>query len=72
MKRGRTGILLLLSTIFLSACTHVAPYEKEVLATQKMLSNPLSERTAFESHIYPIREGTSGAESGFQGGCGCK
>jgi len=64
--------LCLLGTLFFAGCTHVSPYEKEVLASQNMLSNPMPEQAAFASHVYQIREGTSGAENGFQGGCGCK
>ena len=55
-----------------AGCTHVAPYEKEELASQKMLSSPMAERSAFETHVFAIREGSFGAESGFAGGCGCK
>lgn len=64
-------IFLLIPLAFLS-CTHVSPYDKEDLATQKMLAKPLSESAAFESHVFSIREGSFGAEGGFGGGCGCK
>jgi hypothetical protein len=37
-----------------------------------MLSTPLAEEASFESHVFSIREGLGGAESGFSGGCGCK
>jgi len=67
----KLGFLILLSLSFLG-CTHVAPYEKEELATQKMLAAPMAERSKFDSHVFPIREGSFGAESGFSGGCGCK
>jgi len=65
-------ILIVLTLLILSGCTHVAPYEKEGLATQKMLSAPMTTRSSFDSHVFPIREGSFGAESGFSGGCGCK
>ena len=64
--------LMILTLVLLSGCTHVAPYEKEELATQKMLSAPMTTRSAFDAHVFPIREGSFGAESGFSGGCGCK
>jgi len=67
----KISFLVLISLGFLG-CTHVAPYEKEDLATQKMLSAPMTERSTFDSHVFPIREGSFGAESGFSGGCGCK
>jgi len=66
------NIFILLSIVVFSGCTHVAPYEKEALATDKMLSAPMKERSAFETHVFAIREGSFGAESGFSGGCGCK
>jgi len=65
-------ILLALTSLVFLGCTHVAPYEKEELATQKMLSAPMPERSAFDAHVFPIREASFGAESGFSGGCGCK
>ena len=65
-------VLALMPLLFLMGCTHVAPFEKEDLATQKMLSAPLTTRTGFDMHVFPIREGSFGAESGFSGGCGCK
>jgi len=64
--------LIMIALLILSGCTHVAPYEKEELATQKMLAAPMTTRAAFDSHVFPIREGSFGAESGFSGGCGCK
>jgi len=66
------GTLILLTLFILSGCTYVAPYEKEELATQKMLSAPMTTRSTFDAHVFPIREGSFGAESGFSGGCGCK
>ena len=64
--------LIVICLLLLSGCTHVAPYEKGNLASYKMLTSPMSEEAAFESHVYGIREGSFGAESGFAGGCGCK
>ncbi len=64
--------LSLLLALLINGCAHVAPFEKEELATQKMLSSPFTARSAHDSHVFQIREGSFGAESGFQGGCGCK
>ena len=64
-------LMCIISFAFL-ACTHVAPYDKDVLGSQKMLTSPNPIQSAFEGHVFPIREGTSGATSGFAGGCGCK
>ena len=65
-------ILLLSSLLMFSACTHVSPYDKEDLASTKMLNPANPQESAFESHVFPIREGSFGATSGFSGGCGCK
>lgn len=64
--------LTMIIMFMMIGCTHVAPYDKETLATQKMLSAPITTRSAFDAHVFPIREGSFGAESGFSGGCGCK
>jgi len=68
MKTAFMSLLLL----FFTGCAHVAPYEKEELATQKMLSSPMPARSAHDTHVFQIREASFGAESGFAGGCGCK
>jgi len=72
LKRISINIFIFLNIVMFAGCTHVAPYEKEELASQKMLSSPMAERSAFETHVFAIREGSFGAESGFAGGCGCK
>jgi len=72
LKKNIINIFILLSIVFFTGCSHVAPYEKESFATHKMLSAPMMERSAFETHVFAIREGSFGAESGFAGGCGCK
>ena len=67
--------LSLVGLLLLSGCSafeNVAPYEKEHLATQKMLTDPNPTQSSFEAHIFPIREGSFGATGGFSGGCGCK
>jgi hypothetical protein len=66
----------LLSQICLAGCSgklvRVQPYEMEYFAQDKMLFSPLDARTAFEEHIFSIREASAGGSSGFQGGCGCR
>ena len=62
----------LLLTLLFSACTHVNPYDKEDLATTKMLNPAYAQERTFEAHVFPIREGSFGATGGFSGGCGCK
>ncbi|MCG6550987.1 MAG: DUF4266 domain-containing protein [Candidatus Magnetominusculus sp. LBB02] len=50
----------------------VKPYERERLASEKMLFNPMGEATDYATHIFLIREAAEGGESAFQGGCGCR
>jgi len=68
--------LILLSLIGIAGCAEqlvrVQPYEMEHFSKDKMLFTPLESRTAFEEHIFSIREASAGGSSGFQGGCGCR
>ncbi len=68
---------LLLAFLFAaSACStrlaRVQPYEREYLAQDKMLFTPSLTKTAFDEHVFSIREGSRGGEASFQGGCGCR
>jgi hypothetical protein len=71
----RNGLLLLIVTMLLSACSSiepwVKPYERSNLADPIMSfsRNPVSD--SYASHIYQVREGARGAEGGHGGGCGC-
>jgi len=64
--------LLLLSSLLLAACQHVAPYEREYLARPSMdtAMREASNRT-FESHVHEAREGSGGGGETSGGGCGC-
>ncbi len=64
-------ILLLLVTIFFSACVSVKPYQKAFLNDEDMdLGIRLIEN--YESEFESYREGASGANGGkVGGGCGC-
>ena len=65
-------LLALFTLLMVSGCTHVAPYDKDNLATTKMLPTPNAAEYDFEAHVFGIREGSFGAQNGFSGGCGCK
>lgn len=62
-----TGLLLLT----LSACSTVAPYERERLAKPDMLIGRNADAKAGEEHATAYREGSSGAVGSSGGGCGC-
>lgn len=61
-----TGALLLVS-----ACTAVAPYERERLAKPDMTLHRNANAKAGEEHATAYREGSSGAIGSSGGGCGC-
>lgn len=70
------SILLIFFLVFLEGCSaaldRVAPYEREYLAQDKMLAEPMKERSEYEGHVFLSREASEGGESAFQGGCGCR
>lgn len=67
-------ILMLLLAV--TACSEhlavVKPYERERLASQKMLFSPMEAASEYETHVFLIREASEGGDSAFQGGCGCR
>ena len=77
MRSWRLAALLLLAILFTaSACStrlvRVQPYEREYLAQDKLFFTPSPAKTAFDEHVFSIREGSRGGEASFQGGCGCR
>jgi hypothetical protein len=67
--RNRMAFALILSA--LSACSHVAPYEREYLAHPCMLSEREALRGGINVHVYEAREGAMPASDRAGGGCGC-
>jgi len=72
----KTLPLFFLSFLFLFSCSEklvrVEPYEREYLAQDKMLAEPVDSEAEQEGHVFLIREASAGGESTFQGGCGCR
>jgi hypothetical protein len=52
----------------LSACTHVAPYDRARLAYPSMTD---SYESAMSGHVRAVHEGASGGGSVAESGCGC-
>lgn len=52
----------------LSACTHVAPYDRARLAYPSMVEGYES---AMSGHVRAVHEGASGGGSVAESGCGC-
>ncbi len=53
----------------ISACTHVAPYERTKLANPEMSASDLDGPAA--SHVYAVHEGATGGGALGESGCGC-
>jgi hypothetical protein len=55
--------------VLVAGCTHVAPYERGLLAHPTMTTD--DDATSMEAHVHAVSEGASGGVSGGGGGCGC-
>ena len=68
-----TITLLLLTLVGLSGCSSwgVQPWERDVLAQEKMQLDPYPVDTYLDEHIYTSREASSGGRGIGGGGCGC-
>jgi len=68
-------LTLLFFLAMLSGCSGidpwVKPYERTHLADPIMSFSRDPVSSAYEGHIYQVREGARGAEGGHGGGCGC-
>ncbi len=71
-KSIRTGLFLLLP-LLASGCANlgVEPYDRDLLAKDKMALNSSPLDAALDDHIYFSKEATSGGRSFAGGGCGC-
>ncbi len=67
----QSALLLLLTTILLSGCATVKPYERENLADRIMDFDADKEEMAIEMHFLMTREGSMGGAGGAGGGCAC-
>jgi hypothetical protein len=54
-----------------SACSTVAPYERERLSRPDMIMGRNAQAKAGEEHATAYREGSTGAVGTSGGGCGC-
>jgi len=67
--RRRTMVLWLLLAVCESACSHVAPYQRERLAHPSMTTDDLARSS--EEHVRAVQEGAIGGGTSAGGGCGC-
>ena len=72
-KSGLKAVVLLLLMLLMAGCSNlgVKPWERDLLAQQKMqlISEPVE--AGLDDHIYFSKEGSSGGRSFGGGGCGC-
>jgi len=68
-------LLLVLSSLFISACSRiepwVKPHERDVLSSSIMAFERDPVSTRYMNHVYESREAARGAEGSAGGGCGC-
>jgi hypothetical protein len=67
----RLAIALLAMCLLASACSTVAPYERERLSRPDMIMGRNAQAKAGEDHATAYREGSTGAVGASGGGCGC-
>jgi hypothetical protein len=69
--RAAALALLIVSSLALSACTTVRPWERNELARPDMAWDPDPMDTMHEGHVYFSKEGSVGGADAGGGGCGC-
>jgi hypothetical protein len=67
------GLSLFLGVSLSAGCaaTRVHPWDRDLLAEEKMRFNPSPAESAVDDHIYFSKEGSTGGQSVGGGGCGC-
>ncbi len=60
--------LVWFASLALTACTHVAPYDRARLAYPSMTD---SYESAMSGHVRAVHEGAAGGGSVAESGCGC-
>ena len=63
--------VIVVGSLFLSACAGVKPWEREDLSRPGMQVDPDPLVSAADDHIYFSREASKGGRSFGGGGCGC-
>lgn len=69
MKSSLVTLAALLLATAATACTHVAPYERGILAHPTMTPDDVA--SGMDAHVRAVAEGASGGLGGGGGGCGC-
>ncbi len=67
----RLACIVTMLVLLASACSTVAPYERERLSRPDMIIGRNAQAKAGEEHATAYREGSTGAVGASGGGCGC-
>jgi len=64
-------VIITVIVLVATGCAHVKPWERDLLAQDKMklVSNPIE--NALDEHIYFSKEAAHGGQGVGGGGCGC-
>lgn len=63
--------ILILSCLWMSGCTSVAPWERGTLAKPHMATDPHPLQMIMSAHNYSSREAAASTHAAGGGGCGC-
>ena len=63
--------LAIITSMLLSACSVVKPYEREYLSDPLMKSDGVFTKQSLEQKFFSTQEGSVGGGTGVAGGCGC-
>jgi len=71
--RKKNLIILALFSLLVGGCSlqNVQPWERDILAQDKMQLNPYPVDSYLDDHIYYSKESSSGGAGVGGGGCGC-
>ncbi len=67
--RALVALAVIGASFAVTGCTHVAPYERGVLAGPTM--SPGDMGSPVDEHVRAVSEGATGGFGGGGGGCGC-
>ncbi len=67
--RALVALALVGASSAITGCTHVAPYERGVLAGPTMTPDDMA--SGIDEHVRAVSEGGTGGFGGGGGGCGC-
>jgi len=73
LRLRASGVALFLATGLIAGCDAIGPqpWDRDLMAQQRMQLNPYPVEAAADDHIYFSKEGSSGGRAFAGGGCGC-